>query len=237
MNILEVAFYVSRNLYELAVQLPPPLADKRLVLFDLDGVLVDTRANMLAAWSAVRRELGIDVPFDAYIAEIGQPFGSIMRRLGIGHLSDSAEIIYRQRSARDLASAPVYANIAIMLDGLYAAGRLLGIVTSKDSERTAILLERLPPVFSIVRCPDSVCRGKPAPDHLMMAMALTRCDPCETLYVGDMASDAEAARRAGIDFLHAAWGYGERPPGTSLQVTHPEQIAQLLLPEKVECVG
>lgn len=153
MNILEVAFYVSRNLYEIAVQLPPPLADKRLVLFDLDGVLVDTRANMLAAWSAVRRELGIDVPFDAYIAEIGQPFGSIMRRLGIGHLSDSAETIYRQRSARDLASVPVYADIALMLDGLYAAGRRLGIVTSKDSERTAILLERLPPVFPSCAAP------------------------------------------------------------------------------------
>lgn len=211
------------------MRLPPLLADKRLVLFDLDGVLVDTRANMQAAWSAVCRELRIAVPFDAYIAEIGQPFASIMRRLGIGHLSDGAEAIYRTRSALDLASAPVYADVALMLDGLHAAGRRLGIVTSKDSERTAILLEKLPPVFCVVRCPDSACRGKPAPDHLMMAMALTRCDPCETLYVGDMASDAEAARRAGIDFLHAAWGYGERPPGTSFQADHPKQILQALL--------
>lgn len=216
--------------------LPPCLVAKRLVLFDLDGVLVDTRANMRAAWAAVCRELGLNVPFDAYIAEIGQPFGSIMHTRGIGHLSDSAEIIYRRRSARDLALAPVYADIALLLGDLYAAGRRLGIVTSKDSERTAILLERLPSVFSVVRCPDSACRGKPAPDHLLMAMALTRCDPCETLYVGDMPSDAEAARRAGIDFLHAAWGYGKRPPGTSLQVTHPDQIARLLLPGKVECV-
>lgn len=212
----------------------PIPARKSLVLFDLDGVLVDTRANMRAAWSAVRRELGVAASFDAYIAETGQPFPAIMHRLGIGELAEEAEAIYRTRSTLDLVSAPVYPEVAVMLNTLRSAGLRLGIVTSKDSARTAILLERLPSVFSVVRCPDGTCRGKPAPDHLLMATALAQCDPCETLYVGDMTSDAEAARRAGIDFLYAAWGFGVPPPTASFQALQPGDITKMVLGIKAE---
>ena len=54
-------------------------------------------------------------------------------------------------------------------------------------------------------------------------MAESETDPAETLYVGDMPTDREAADRAGIDYVHASWGYGEPLPG----VPNLESIKQL----------
>ena len=62
-----------------------------------------------------------------------------------------------------------------------------------------------------------------------MAMALTRCDLAETCFVGDMASDAEAARRARVDFIHAEWGYGDGPIPGFARVRAPAELARLLV--------
>ncbi len=62
----------------------------RLVLLDLDGVLVDSRDAMEEAWRAVQHEVGVATPFAAYFAEIGRPFPDILERLGL--TEDAAEI-------------------------------------------------------------------------------------------------------------------------------------------------
>jgi phosphoglycolate phosphatase-like HAD superfamily hydrolase len=70
-------------------------------------------------------------------------------------------------------------------------------------------------------------RGKPAPDHLLMAMAQAGSDPAETVYIGDMAADHEAARRAGIDYAHADWGYGRRPGDGSWILSSMRDLLEL----------
>ncbi len=185
----------------------------KLVLFDLDGVLLDSRENMRLAWGAVRTALKVNVSFETYFAEIGRPFGDIMDRLGLSDQAGEAERIFRAESTRHLARARFYEGAERALQTLAQADRKLGIVTSKDETRTCALLKHLPVIFATVRTPNHNYRGKPAPDHLLVGMAEAHVDPGETLYVGDMAVDAEAARRAGIAYAHAAWGYGEAPPG------------------------
>ena len=85
---------------------------------------------------------------------------------------------------------------------------LIGIVTSKEKKRAQKILDKFENRFTVVRTPDGICRGKPAPDHLLMAAALENVELSETLYVGDMDVDSMAAKRAGIDYVHASWGYG-----------------------------
>src|SRR5690606_23280337 len=87
------------------------------------------------------------------------------------------------------------------------AGCRLGVVTSKPRQRAVPLVEMLGASFVTVRTPEAV-RGKPAPDPLMLAMVDAGVDPADTIYVGDMAVDQQAARRAGVAYAHAAWGYG-----------------------------
>ncbi len=185
--------------------------EKRLVLFDLDGVLLDSRENMRRSWQRVCEHFGTDVGFERYFAEIGRPFSVIMERLGLSERAAAIEGVFRVASMENLNVLRFYPQVAETLTKLEAANMKMGIVTSKDQLRTNAIIAMLPVNFTCVHAPDGKLRGKPAPDHLLMAMAQTSVDPAETLYVGDMAADHEAAKRAGVDYAHAEWGYGQTP--------------------------
>jgi phosphoglycolate phosphatase len=201
---------------------------KTLVLFDLDGVLLDSRENMRLSWDRVRGQLGVTVSFDRYFEEIGKPFLAIMDRIGLGDRGPAIEAVFRTASMENLSMLRFYPDVDRTISSLESAGIKLGIVTSKDVLRTSAILAMLPTTFSCVRAPDSKLRGKPAPDHLLMAMAETGTDPANTLYVGDMAADHEAAVRAGIDYAHASWGYGRSPNDGSWILTEISDLLDLI---------
>lgn len=181
---------------------------KRLVLFDLDGVLLDSRRNMELAWGEVRRKTKIEVPFESYFALIGRPFRDILKGLGITENLDVIEETYMAASFYFLSEAMFYPRTQETLQRLKDQGRSLGIVTSKDAVRTKAVISHLKLPFATIQSPKAPYRGKPAPDHLLLAMAEAGVDPKETVYIGDMETDHQAAVRAGIDYIHAAWGYG-----------------------------
>ena len=190
--------------------------NKKLILFDLDGVIIDSKANMEAAWLAVCKETAIDIPFENYFSYIGRAFPDIMRCLGvIGDNAKKAETIFRTSSMENITLIKFFPDAADILARLQRAGLKLGIVTSKDKLRTNAILAMLPVEFITVQTPNDRYRPKPAPDHLLAAMALTRTDPSDSLYVGDMMADYDSACRAGIDYLHAEWGYGQKPSSKS----------------------
>ncbi|EAU42374.1 HAD-superfamily hydrolase subfamily IA [Fulvimarina pelagi HTCC2506] len=200
-----------------------------LVLFDLDGVILDSRANMEAAWSAVAAEFGIEIPFESYFAEIGRPFQDIMTRLGLADQGKRIEQVFRRASARHLFDTPIFEGMETLLSNVAAYRIKLGIVTSKDFARTQLILDRLPVEFSIVMTPNDRLRGKPAPDHLLQAMARCNTDPAATIFIGDMDSDADAARRARIDYAHVLWGYGDPPPDCAFTAQTPADLQHYLL--------
>ncbi len=197
---------------------------KNLILFDLDGVIVDSRANMAAAWLNVQTELGVTMPFERYFAEIGRPFPDIMVRLGLADQGKAIEAAYRQGSSRLLHDTPFFDGIESLLSSAAGTGVKLGIVTSKDRTRTQLVLDRLAVDFAVVMTPGEPLRGKPAPDHLLYAMATCNCDPSETVFIGDMDSDAEAAQRAGVDYAHVAWGYGAPPARCAISAASPADL-------------
>jgi phosphoglycolate phosphatase len=207
---------------------------KRLVLFDLDGVLLDSRENMRRSWQKVREQFGTDVTFDRYFSEIGRPFPVIMERLSLSDRAPEIEATFRMASMDNLDVLRFYPNVAETLQMLQDAQLKLGIVTSKDLLRTNAILAMLPVTFACVHAPDGKMRGKPAPDHLLMAMALTGVDPAEALYVGDMAADYEAAQRAQIDYAHANWGYGAPPAGECWKLPNIQALLELIRGRKIE---
>lgn len=201
---------------------------KNLILFDLDGVIVDSRANMELAWGYVQSELGVTVPFSRYFSEIGRPFQDIMVRIGLADQGKRIEAVYRRGSSQHLAETPLFDGIEPFLIDAMGSGAKLGIVTSKDSARTQLVLDRLPVNFAIVMTPNDTLRGKPSPDPLLYAMALCNADPDETIFIGDMDSDAEAARRAHVDYAHAMWGYGDAPATCKVMVASPAELKTFL---------
>jgi phosphoglycolate phosphatase len=124
-------------------------------------------------------------------------------------------------------------GVEAMLIGLVEIDAKLAIVTSKDRQRTVRLVEQLPVYFSTIQTPAQGLRGKPAPDHLMIACAHANVDPCNALFVGDMVVDQEAAMRANIDFAHAAWGYGAVDQGKAFTLQYPNAILETVVSQKL----
>lgn len=201
---------------------------KKLVLFDLDGVLLNSRANMEFAWGQVREKLAVETPFERYFALIGRPFADIMDLLGLGARAAEIETVFRVSSMEGIDLAAFYPAATDVLAALAGRGVKLGVVTSKDRLRTSAILAKLPVEFTTVQTPDKRFRGKPAPDHLLLAMAEAQADPAETIYVGDMDADYEAACRAGVDYLHASWGYGANPDGRARAVADLPDLLRTL---------
>lgn len=208
--------------------LPAPieLPNYQLAIFDLDGVLLDSKANMQESWKAVRQQIGTPVPFESYFSEIGKPFHDIMDTLGLGGQAREAEHIYMRTSLANNHLLRWFAGIEDMLTQLQDREIKLAIVTSKDRQRTVRLTERLPVSFSTIQSPTQGLRGKPAPDQLLIACAHANVDPEHALFVGDMSVDQQAAGRARIDFAHATWGYGEVDGSKAIRLTGPDDVLE-----------
>lgn len=197
-----------------------------LVIFDLDGVLIDSRDNMEASWRAVCEELGWNVPFAAYFSRIGLPFGAILDNLGLKDQQEEAAAVYAAASVERFDLIRVYAGISTMLARLRRAGLKTAIVTSKDARRTALIVDRLGFHFDAVQPPSRCLRGKPAPDQINVVLHELDVSPFRTLYVGDMAVDRQTAWNAHVSYVHAAWGYGAIPQG-AIAACDPADLADI----------
>lgn len=181
---------------------------KRLIVFDLDGVLLDSHDNMRRSWEVVLEKTDVGRSFEDYFGLIGRPFQDIMRILEVEGDTNWIEKVYMTASFDFLTEAKFFDGVRETLASLEAFGVKLAVVTSKDQPRTKAVLTQLDVNFTSVQCPDGVLRGKPAPDHLLVAIAESGEDPGDALFVGDMETDWQTAVRAGVDYVHADWGYG-----------------------------
>jgi len=204
------------------------LPEPALVLLDLDGVLVDSRDAMETAWEAVRHDVGVSTPFDAYFRHIGRPFRAILELLGLGDRADEIERVYRATALREAPRVPAFPGIHTALARLDKRGVKLGVVTSKARSQTAWTLAQFDVEFASVQTPERGRPGKPAPYPLLVAAAEAGVGVRESVFVGDMDVDGLAARAAGMRFLHAGWGYGACPPWAE-QLRAPADLGEVEL--------
>ena len=110
--------------------------NKILVIFDLDGVLVDSLKLMKISWKEVQKKLDIKKPFSMYQKFIGLPFNSILKNMGIrGKFEDIYEI-YNQTSIKKEKLLKLYSGVNFVLFKLKKKGYKTALVTSKNFSRT-----------------------------------------------------------------------------------------------------
>ncbi|MFL6124421.1 HAD family hydrolase [Actinophytocola sp.] len=209
---------------------PLTLTSTKLVLWDLDGPLFHTLPVMRAAWQRVRELYGISASFDDYAEHLGRPFVDILRILGLDLPQDQPARIqstYLTASQENAELATPPPGVEEVLQWLDSHGFGLGVVTSKSWRTAGPLLDRFAVPWAVVRTPGRE-RGKPAPDSLLLAVTDVGVDPCEALYIGDMAVDQQAANRAGIPYVHADWGYGSPEPPCAVVLSDPTELPALL---------
>jgi phosphoglycolate phosphatase len=189
-----------------------------LVVFDLDGTLIDSQRDLADATNALIEELGAaPLPDAAIAAMVGEGAAVLVRRAltAAGLDPDRPGALRRflqHYDARLTVHTRPYPGIPEALADLHAAGRTLAVLTNKPGDATAKILERLelaPAFFSVVGG-DSPAGRKPEPAGLLQIVERAGATTAATVLVGDSRVDLETARRAGTRICLARYGFGYR---------------------------
>ena len=181
------------------------------LIFDLDGVLIDSKRNMEASWQECQRSFDLENSFQDYFSLIGRPFNEILSLLNINYDFDKIKHVYDKTSISNIGLISFYPNVVRCLKEFHKKKINLFIVTSKDSKRAQITLRKVKNLFLYISCPEKKLRGKPYPDQILNIINKFSLEPKECVYIGDTKVDQLAAKAAEIDFLFANWGYGPKP--------------------------
>jgi phosphoglycolate phosphatase len=212
-----------------------------LVLFDLDGTLVDTAEDIAAALNAALHEGGLPtLPTASVVGYIGNGAAKLVQRAlppAEAAAADEAELVRRFKShyaAKVCDRSRLYPGIVELLARL-PPDVALAVLTNKPGDLARPLLEVLGIAGRfqhIIGEGDGFAR-KPAPDAVQWLLEHHRVTPDSALVVGDGLPDVQVARAAGCAAAAATWGYtaraalsAERP---TFIVDAPADLAELIL--------
>ncbi|MDP3522385.1 MAG: phosphoglycolate phosphatase [Hydrogenophaga sp.] len=208
-----------------------------LVLFDLDGTLVETAPEICDAVNDTLRRF--DLP-DATLEQVARWIGHGTRELLIQALASasgtdvatvrasstlpliSAEFD-RHYAARCGTRSQPYPHVLDTLHALRAQGVKLAVVTNKEGAYTRRVLDAhgLTPLFDRVISGDSLPTKKPDPAGARLCMADFEVPAHRTLFVGDSSIDAATARNAGVPVWLLPYGYNMGQP---IEACGPDRV-------------
>ena len=183
-----------------------------LVIFDLDGTLIDSAAGTVASFRHAMAAVDAEVPGGDLVTRIvGPPLNDTMHSLGLGDRADAAIAAYRaDYTRRGWAMSTLFDGVAELLADLKAAGVRLAVATSKP-EPTALRILRhfgVAEVFEVIAGAHMDGTGAAKADVLARALAQLEPLPDRVVMVGDRAHDVEGAAWHGIATVVVGWGYG-----------------------------
>ena len=191
----------------------------RALLFDLDGVLVETYGVWHAVINAFARERGYpEVADEAMQASWGQGVDADARTFFPGTSVAELEAFYNARFPDYLEGLTVMPGAGRVTAAIRAAGIPIAVVTNTPAPLARELLRRAVVEPDVLVGGTDVPRPKPAPDIVLRACALLGVVPQDAAVVGDSEFDRRAARAAGARFI------GFRRPGDD----HVEGLDELL---------
>lgn len=181
-----------------------PLRPKA-VIFDMDGVIVDSMPYHFLAWYEALRPLGIRVTcFDIYMREGERWEKSLRDFLRTAGLSPSKKLLLktfrrRQRIFRSYFKRLIFSGAEEFLECLNQQGYLLGLVTGTPiAEVKRILPQRIRRMFGIIVSGDRVTNGKPHPEPYFKAAQGLKARPAECIVIENAPLGIESAKRAGM---------------------------------------
>jgi pyrophosphatase PpaX len=181
-----------------------------VVLFDLDGTLIDSGPIILASMHhAVQTVLGREIAAEELASTIGgQGLVAQMQRLDPDRVDDLVEA-YRLHNDPLHETLEAFVGMVEILPRLKAEGRRLGIVTAKRHRTVSLAFDRFPWLdeqFDVVVAYEDTERHKPDPDPVLAAVDRFGVDASAAAYVGDSPFDIRAAKAAGAFAVGVGWG-------------------------------
>ncbi len=200
------------------------------VIVDLDGTILDTAPDLVAATNAVLDEIGRPaLPFDRIVSFVGKGAEVLVHRAltddldGRAPADDHARAmaLFKRHYLRENGrSARPFPGVVEGLTAFRDAGLRLACVTNKPAMFTEPLLRTtgLAPFFELVVSGDTLPARKPDPLPMHHVAAAFGMEPARILAIGDSLNDAAAARAAGMRVLAVPYGYNEGQDVRSLDV-------------------
>ena len=182
-----------------------------VVLFDLDGTVLDTHDAILDSMRyATRKVLNRVIPDEVLLAEVGQPLVTQMRTFAPDEeTAQELLVAYRSRNEVDLdqKTAP-FSGIEQLVRALKNKGFTVAIVTSKREVLASESLKSfgMYDLFARVNGMESSAGHKPDPDPLLQAAKDLRVSTDRCMYIGDSPYDLQAANAARITCVGVTWG-------------------------------
>ncbi|WP_417743392.1 HAD-IA family hydrolase [Salipiger sp.] len=191
----------------------------RLVIFDVDGTLVDSQADILASMQAAFGATGLAVPTrEEILSIVGLSLPQAMAKLApMADKAARAQMVEAYKAAYlelrsekgTPESSPLYPHVRKVLDQLHAEpDTLLGIATGKSRRGLDKLVDghNMRRLFVTQQCADDH-PSKPHPSMIEAALSETGVSPQRAVMVGDTSYDMDMARSAGILAIGVTWGY------------------------------
>jgi len=182
----------------------------RVVLFDLDGTVIDSAGIILASMRHATREvLGREIPDRVLMAAVGGPgLEAQMLELGGEERVEELIAVYRSHNEPLHRGLALFPGIEELLVRLRAEGRATGLVSAKrrSTVELAFAATEVGHLFDVVVGGDEARNQKPAPDLLLLALERLGATPAEAVYVGDSPFDVSAARSGGLFAIGVSWG-------------------------------
>lgn len=187
----------------------------KLIVFDLDGTLIDSRHDLTGAVNYMRGSMGLEpLSAERVVSFVGNGIINLVRRSVADAEVDFDEALRRMKRyyADHLVDTTcLYPGVSAGLKELKESGITLAVLSNKPTAASAKILDRLGVAgfFSDIIGGDGNYPLKPEPDALLALQAKYGFDASSCWMFGDHYTDLEAARRAGFRRALARYGFGD----------------------------
>ncbi len=205
-----------------------------VVLFDLDGTVIDSGAIILASMRhAAESVVGGEWSDDELMKAVGGP-GLEAQMVALDPTRvDELVRVYRVHNEPLHDTLECCGNMDVVLADLKERGHRLGIVTAKRRATVELAFARLPlaHLFETVVGGDETARHKPDPEPLLLALDRLGASTLDAAYVGDSPFDMSAAKAAGLYAIGVSWGRihaANKLTDADAIVDRPEELLDLV---------
>lgn len=205
---------------------------KKLVIFDLDGTLLNTIADLANATNYALQKLGFPTHTErAYLQFVGNGINKLFERAlppdsrTLQYIAQMRALFVPYYDVHKMDKTYPYPHIIQTLQALHQRAVKLAVASNKYQAAAEQLINHYFPHIPFVAVYGQREGVPPKPDPLLVKQIMQQAAvlPADTLYVGDTDVDMQTAHRAGVDACAVLWGFRTR---TELESYHPAHLVQ-----------
>lgn len=222
----------------------PDFKNKKLVIFDLDGCIIDSSWDIGDSANATLEHFNLPLKDHAFIRDsIGGGAANLIRRVS-DNRADSFDAMLAYFKAHYLHNCTnktmLYEGVYNTLSKLHAQKRI-AMATNKLRAMTLLILEHLgvAQFFDMIVAADDLPSSKPNPECINLILENFNLTAADAVLIGDTRTDVQTGKNASVDTIGVTYGFGTREElevsGATVIVDKMSQALELLLP--LESIG